>query len=326
MGNKTQLQRLIFIDRMIRDGMQKGQLANCSTMAAEYEVSRKSISRDIDYLKNQCDAPIAYDRQRYGFYYTEGNYTLPAISISESDLFAISLARKTLQLYENTPIYQRLVSVFGKIENSLPEGVSVDPAWVDARMTVLPESRTLMNPMIWDVVVDGLRRCHRLKINYQKPGAGCGRQRSVDPYHILNFQGEWYLIGHCHLRHEVRIFAISRVKEVAFSEEHFVVPHDFSFDRFSAGNFGIFRGEREFQIKILFSPEHRPYVEEREWHSSQSLERQDDGSVLLTFVSSHLFEVKRWVLSWGAGAKVLEPPELAADIRGELQKALQAYG
>jgi predicted DNA-binding transcriptional regulator YafY len=324
-GNKVQLQRMIFIDRMIRYGMQSGRLANCTSIAAAYEVSSKSIKRDIDYLKNQCDAPIAYDRRRFGFLYTEESYSLPAMNISESDLFAISLARKTLRQYENTPIYQKLASVFRKIEASLPERVSVDPSWVDERMTVFPESRTAIDPTVWDAITAGLRHNRRLAVHYLKPGQEKGNDRLIDPYHLVSFQGEWYLIGHCHLRLEVRTFAISRIKAVHPNGETFVIPADFSFEGFSGHHFGIFRGDRDFLVKILFSAQHRPYVEEREWHRDQTLERQPDGGVLLSFTSNHLFEVKRWVLSWGAGVIVVAPPELVEDLRDELRKTLQAY-
>lgn len=324
-GNKVQLQRLIFIDRRIREGMQQGRLANCASMAAAYEVSAKSIGRDIDYLRNQCDAPIEYDRQRHGFYYTEESYSLPAMHISESDLFAIALARKALKQYENTPIYQNLASIFRKIEGCLPERISVDPAWVDERMTVFPESRTAINPAIWDSVSEGLRDSRRLIIHYLKPGQTSGTDRLVDPYHIVSFQGEWYLIGHCHQRRESRTFAISRIKQVRTNGERFVIPADFSFAEYSGNHFGIFRGDRDATVKILFARRHRPYVEEREWHRGQTLESREDGGILLSFTSNHLFEVKRWVLSWGAGVKVLAPPELAADLRDELRKALQAY-
>lgn len=323
--NKAQLQRLIFIDQAIRAGMRSGQPTNCSTMAAEYEVSYKSIMRDLDYLKNQCDAPIAYDPQRHSFFYTEENYRLPALTISESDLFAISLARKVLRQYENTPLYLKLSRIFRKIEGSLPEHVSVDPAWVDERMSVFPESRTAINPAVWDTVTATLRRGRRLEMHYLKPGAEMPAARPVDPYHTVCFQGEWYLIGFCHLRREIRTFALSRIQSARALEILFAIPDDFSLEKFAGHHFGIFRGDRDYQVRILFSPRHRPYVEEREWHRGQLLEPQTDGSLLLAFTSNHLFEVKKWVLSWGSGARVLAPAELVEDLRQELQKALQAY-
>jgi len=324
-GNRGQLQRLLFIDRMLREGMHSGRLANCASIAAAYEVSTKSIMRDLDYLKNQGGAPIEYVPQRHGFRYTEESYQLPALQISESDLFAISLARKTLRQYENTPLYHKLARVFKKIEESLPERVSVDPAWVDERMSVVPESRTAIIPAVWEGVAEGLRRGLRLEIHYLKPGADSAEPRLVDPYHTVSFQGEWYLIGHCHRRREIRTFAVSRIRATRSTAQTFAIPADFSFTGYCGHQFGIFQRDRDYQVQLLFSPHHRPYVEEREWHREQQLERRADGTLLLSFTTGHLFEVKRWVLSWGSGVKVLAPPELAENLREELRQAWQAY-
>jgi len=256
--NKAQLQRLIFVDRSIREGMQKGRLANCSSMAVEYEVSYKSIMRDIDYLKHQCDAPIEYDQKRHGYYYTEDSYQLPAISISESDLFAIYIARKALQQHRNTPIYRKLASVFNKIESSLPDRVSVSPSWVDDRISVFGDHQTDINPLTWDTVAGALHRSRKLRISYLKPGTDLPSEREIDPYHIVSFQGDWYLIGFCHLRGKIRTFAISRITSATEQKVSFSIPTDFDFAEFSGSHFGIFRSDRDHQVKIRFSAEHAP--------------------------------------------------------------------
>ena len=110
--DKTQLLRLIFIDKKIREGMRSGIYENCHSMAKEYEVSSKSILRDIDYLKHQCEAPIEYDSSKKGYFYTEENFKMPAININASDLFAICIAEKVLKQHQDTPVYQKLFSVF----------------------------------------------------------------------------------------------------------------------------------------------------------------------------------------------------------------------
>ncbi|MBU0480605.1 MAG: WYL domain-containing protein [Proteobacteria bacterium] len=323
--NKIQLQRLIFIDQAIREGMRQGVLANRSTMAARYEVSPKSIGRDIDYLKHQMDAPIEYDQQKHGYFYTEETYKLPAISISESDLFAICVARKALKQHENTPVYRKLVSVFRKIEQSLPDKVSVEPSWVDDRMSVLQERGTDIDPATWDKVAEALHHNRRLRLSYLKPGDTAEEEREIDPYHVVNFQGEWYVAGFCHRRRDIRIFALSRIKAAETLKAHFTIPDDFSFARFAGHHFGIFRGEKDHRVEIHFAQKHTPYVLEREWHPEQSITHADDGSVTLSFTSNHLFEVKRWILSWGSGVRVLAPPELVDAVRLELEEALQAY-
>src|SRR3990167_178078 len=177
--DKTQLLRLLFIDRKIREGMRTGIVANCSSMAAEYEVSAKSILRDIDYLRSQRDAPIAYDATARGYYYTEENYALPAISLNESDLFAIRIAEKALRQHEDTPIYRTLQKVFRKIEDSLPEKVSVHPAWVEDKLSVIPERQTKLAPEIWETVSSGLSKNRTLAISYRKPGGRESTERRV---------------------------------------------------------------------------------------------------------------------------------------------------
>lgn len=323
--NKVQLQRLIFVDRHIREGMKSSKLANCSSMAAAYEVSYKSIMRDIDYLKHQCDAPIEYDSSRHGFFYTEDSWQLPAISINESDLFAICIARKALEQHRNTPIYRKLSTIFDKIESSLPDRVSISPSWVDDRVSMFSDHRTDINPQIWDQVANALHKSRRLQVDYLKPGAERPAAREIDPYHVVNFQGEWYLVGFCHLREEIRTFAISRIKEARESDTGFSIPEDFNFDLFSGSHFGIFRSDNEREVKIRFAKEHAPYVREREWHPQQSIRDEKDGSLILSFTTNHLFEVKRWIMSWGSGVEVIAPEELRGEIRLETQKIMQAY-
>ena len=324
--DKTQLLRLLFIDRKIREGMKSGIMANCSSMATEYEVSAKSILRDIDYLRNQRDAPIAYDAKSRGYYYTEGNYALPAISLNESDLFAICIAEKALRLHEDTPIYCKLQRVFRKIEESLPDKVSIHPDWVEDKLSVIPERQTRLEPEVWETVSAGLGNNWTLAITYRKPGGQESTERLVDPYHLVSYQGEWYLIGYCHRRGVILTFAMSRIHAVALLEKRFVVPEDFDHTRYSGAQFGIFSGEREVLVKIWFARGHAPYVLEREWHPRQTVVAEKDGSVVLGFPARHLYEVRRWVLSWGSGVKALAPKELVDSVQQELAAALADYG
>ena len=114
---KPQYRRLLFIDREIRENA----FPNCTTIAAEWEVSAKTIQRDIEYLRDQLEAPIAYDALRHGYFYTEPNFALPAISISESDLFSVCVAQTVLSQFRNTPLFRKLSSVFEKIRDALPD-------------------------------------------------------------------------------------------------------------------------------------------------------------------------------------------------------------
>jgi len=305
--------------------MRAGNYANCSSMAEEYEVSTKSILRDIDYLKNQCDAPIEYNPSKKGYYYTEETYKMPAINISASDLFAIAIAQKALQQHENTPIYDKLVTVFERIEESLPDKVSIHPGWIDNRISIIQHQKTTIHAQTWSTISDALQRNKTMSMRYQKPHAPQASNRLVDPYHMVNYQGEWYLIGYCHLREKILTFAVSRIEHAALTSKTFDEPSDFDHNQYSVSRFGIFSGAEQYQVEILFDKNHAPYILEREWHPSQKITMKNDGSLVLSMTTNHLFNVKQWVLSWGAGAKVMSPVPLRNDIRDEIKRSLKHY-
>lgn len=323
--DKAQLLRHIFIEKKIREGMQCGRLANCSALAQEYEVSSKTILRDIDFLKNQQDAPIEYDASRHGYYFTEENYSLPTISLNESDLFAICIAEKALVHYENTPLYQKLAKVFRKIEAVLPDKVTVEPGWVDEHISVVGEFQTKINPDVWETVSNGLRLNRTVIILYQKLGAAKAVVRNVDPYHALRCQGEWYVVGHCHLRDSLRTFAVSRIRHAQLLDSDFAIPKDFNPADLTAGRFGLFGGGKKQEVRIFFDAAHAPYVREREWSRDQRLSEMKEGGLELMFTASDLNEVSRWILSWGGGVKALAPQELTRLVRHELAAALESY-
>jgi predicted DNA-binding transcriptional regulator YafY len=322
---KPQYRRLIFIDQKIRRGQQVGRYPNCRSLAEEYQVSRKTIQRDVDFMKNELDAPIEYDKVYHGYYYTEESYKLPAIRIKQSDLFAICIAEKVLQQYENTPIYDNLVSVFETLEKSMPEKVSVDPTWLHGRFSFFAEASPDMDHAVWQTVFEALRDSKRVSFSYRNPGWQKAYVRTVDPYHAVSYRAEWYLIGYCHYMKAVRSFAVSRMSGAKVVEAYFVPPRDFDFKAFSGSHFGIMFGTEEHLVRIRFDAPSAPYVLERIWHPSQQIEELDEGEIILTFTVNHLFEVKRWILSWGKGATVLEPPELVRMVTEDLDLALTKY-
>jgi len=83
--------------------------------------------------------------------------------------------------------------------------------------------------------------------------------------------------------------------------------------------------DNEYDVEIRFAPVHAPYIYEREWLQGQKLCTCNDGSVIISFKTNSLFEVKRWVLSWGAGAEVIKPRELVDMINNDIVGMARVY-
>lgn len=336
---KPQFRRLLFIDEQLKRARKQwlreqsaqtellGDLPNfpnCATLGAELEVSPKTIQRDIQFLRDEQDAPIDYDNLRRGYYYTEDNFALPGLQISESDLFAICIAERALSQYDGTPLHDRLASIFDRIAASLPDRVSVPAPWIESRISFRQPPPRHLVPKVWTSVAKSLHECRTLLIDYQTPGKR-RRPRSINPYHMMNHRGDWYLIALCQRAEDVRVFAMSRITEAVLTRSRFDIPADFDPQQAFAHSFGIFRGDDTFEVQIRFTPKAAPYVKERTWQSGQQLKENRDGSVILSFDVTDLREVASWTLSWGPQARVLKPEALVRDVAKQHQIAAMQY-
>ena len=317
---KPQHSRLLFIDRKIKEGRHP----NCTSLAEEYEVSRKTIQRDLEYMRYQLDAPIEYIAKHRGYTYTEEQFQLPAMNIKESDLFGVYLAEKLLVQYEGTPIYDSLCSVFEKIEHSLPNKTTTDPTGDQSKFTVFPPFCTSIDPAVWETMIACLRSSEQVKIKYKTPGKK-PVTRTFDPYHGVRFEGDWYIVGFCYLRKEIRTFSLSRITKATKTGVQFQVPEDFDFQRLSGSHFGVHWSDGDIDVKIRFSKRVADYIRERAWHPTQEIVKHDDGDVILSMTVNHLLELKRWVLSWGDEAQVLEPNTFVQEIKKTARNITQKY-
>ncbi|PLX48575.1 MAG: hypothetical protein C0613_10335 [Desulfobulbaceae bacterium] len=93
----------------------------------------------------------------------------------------------------------------------------------------------------------------------------------------------------------------------------------------TASHFGVHWSDRLTRVRVRFSKEVAPYIRERIWHESQQISDAADGGLLLELTVSHLFDLKKWLLSWGCQARVLEPAELAEQMAEEARAMARLY-
>src|SRR5215472_17362856 len=124
MDTRPPLQRMLHIHQSI----QTGTYPNASVLALELEVSTKSIHRDLDFMRDRLELPLEFDRTRRGYFYTEQVNAFPTVQITEGELFALLVAEKALQQYRGTSFERPLLSAIRKMQESLPETISLDLA------------------------------------------------------------------------------------------------------------------------------------------------------------------------------------------------------
>ncbi|MGH7972095.1 MAG: helix-turn-helix transcriptional regulator, partial [Limisphaerales bacterium] len=289
---------------------------------AELEVSAKSIYRDLEFMRDRLDLPVEFDRQRLGYHYTEEVSAFPTVQITEGELFALIVAEKALQQYRGTSFEKPLLSAIRKMEQSLPDTISLDLADVQRTISFRTSVEPILDLKVFDVLAKATAQRRQVELAYRKPGQAQPELRVVDPYHLANINGEWFLFAYDHLRKDIRTFVPARVKSVKLTGKTFVRSPRFSLERRLRDSFGVHSGQGEFKVVIRFTKEVADYVREKRWHESQELRDLKNGEVELTLKLSSLTEVERWVLSWGGNALVLQPKELDRSVRQAAKRIL----
>ena len=122
-------------------------------------------------------------------------------------------------------------------------------------------------------------------------------------------------MGRCHLHAEPRTFRLDRVAEVREIGTRFTRPADFDLDRYLEHTWSIFRGRRLQEVVVHFQASLAPLLEHARHHASERLARLPDGTIEYRLRVSHLDELARWLVGFGGQAQVLEPAELARQMR-----------
>lgn len=321
-NNKVQRYRLLQIDEEIRSG----KFPNATSLSKKIEVSSRPIQRDIEYMRDMYNAPIEFDAYKNGYYYTEENFYIKSVPLSEGELFSVALFDQLLEQYRNTPLENDLRSVFKKIEMSLPNKITLDSSFLQNQITFILDQMGTINPENFSKVFSALKNRHVLDFEYRPLQKTTWMTRRINPLHAVCQKGNWYVMGFCHDKKDIRVFNFSRMQNVTESKEEFDIPEDFNPDKYFDKEIGIWlSATKKYTVELLISAEIGTFALERSWNKNQKIEQREDGSVWVSFETTQLPEVKRWVLGQGKTVKVLGPDELIAQVKEEVAVVLGMY-
>jgi len=306
--------------------LQGGAYLHWRTVADKFEVQRRTVFNDMCFLRDRLNAPIAFSRRYNGWHYTQQNYQLPFLALSdkEADTLRLTLFAALAHLPPTDAVAARqLATRLSPYVRGLPTYGEM-PASSEIFLTGQPTLASHL--IITDALLADVRRAidsrHRLRIIYYSAHSDRQTERVIQPYLLLNRGGELYLIAHCELRNAVRDFGLHRIREWGIQEppQAFRVPETFDAATYLASAFELRRGEETVTIRARFDQTQSRWIRERTYHSTQTVMEQDDGSVIVSLCVSGTAEAKRWLLSFGATVEVLEPEALRREIADEAAK------
>jgi predicted DNA-binding transcriptional regulator YafY len=156
------------------------------------------------------------------------------------------------------------------------------------------------------------------------------KEYKIAPLHFFNYRDAIYVLARNLSKPEYKnksivvSMALHRIKELNVIEENFEYPIDFDVDEYFEDSLFKFE-DKKHRIKLLFRPQIKDYILEREWYPNQKEKLLKDGSVELTFESDINMILTGWIKGFGSNVKVLEPKELRDEIINDLNNNIDQY-
>lgn len=299
-------------------------LTTASELAETLEVDKKTIYRYISSL-NKANIPVHTKKGRYGGFYIDEEFYMKPSKLTEGEVQAILMATQILT-QENGFMHEKdLQSAVSKIKSLCINDNSELKCLNDNGDFKINEIGSLQN--LEDKISKvnySMSRGRSLSLNYFSINKNSLTIRKVDSYNLIFKSGAWYIIGYCHMKDQVETFKVSRIKGLKITDEIYMTPHTFSLKEYLDNNWGLFMGEKD-KITIKFDKSLDSIIRDTKWHANEEIENLQDGSVLFSVYINETDEIKKWIMSFGKNAEVIEPQQLREEIKEEIEEMYKKY-
>lgn len=294
-------------------------------------VSEKTTQRDLKALM-QLGFPIEELVEEFGRkkWRMKDGANLPTIPFTFDEAAALAMGQRLLEPLADTIFWESAQRAFKKIQAMLGRDAlrHVERfAGMFHRANGAKCDYRGKAEMI-DAIMVGIEDSVAVKITYQSLSATEPATYVVEPYAFTYYRGALYVVGVRGGETKRRHWKIARMTRAEATGKKFQRPEGFDIGKHLADCFGIYQGDGDgnVEVKVRFASRVAPYVSESQWHPSQRIAKQRDGSVIAEFSLDGIEEVKRWIMGFGPHATVLAPAELRDELVAELQASLRGYG
>lgn len=312
-------ERFYLIDRLLNEH----KLVTRAQFLDALEVSPATFKRDLEYMRERFNAPIVWNADRGGYEFAptrEGpKYALPGLWFNPSEIHALLTMSAMLDDLQPGLLASHIAPLRARLEMLLEEG-RVGATEVRRRVRVHRQAARGLPAAVFETVAAATLKRRRLRMRYGARSSGQTTDRTISPQRLVFYRDNWYVDAYCHLREDLRKFALDAIQHAELTDEKAKAVDLKAVERELDRGYGVFGGTSVQWATLRFSPTRARWVAHERWHPEQRGRFEADGQFVLDVPFTDPRELMMDVLKYGAEVEVLGPPELASTVREEVAR------
>jgi len=280
-------------------------------LAERIEVNVRTLRRYIIMLQD-LGIPIEAERGRHGAYVLSAGFKLPPMMFTNEEALALTVGLISARRFNLADTDRAIESASAKLERVMPLELKsrVRALTETVILAQNPSPSTPPSEVVLSIMSSAAQLQQRVHIQYHPP-QGEDTERDLDPYGLTYYLQRWYVVGYCHLRHDLRSFRLDRITNINMSSTHFKRPE--GFDPLAHVMQAIATMPRRFAFELLLKTEIAT-AQKEVFDVLGVLEPGEDGIIMRGSVED-LDWLARQISIFSFDFIVREPDELRAELR-----------
>ncbi len=297
---------------------------------ADIRVQERTLLNDIYVMRYSTQlnyhAPIKYCQKGKGYHYTDPDYSIQKLPLSESDIHSLELAAAILGQYKHVSTLAEFSASIDKVVtlvNQLKktEENSGTPI-IDFEKAPFSKGTEYLEPLLESIKAQKVVEVLYHKFNEEKPDG-----RVVSPLLLKEYRNRWYLLGVSHEKEEIRTFGLDRIAALLQRpEEKYKSSPSFDADTYFRNTIGISyeKGSAE-EVVLSFTPFQGNYIKTQHLHATQEILADNEQEFRIKIKVAVNYELVSTILGFGEDVEVIQPSHLRDRVFGKLRKSFKLY-
>ena len=287
----------------------------------ELEVSRRSAERLRDVLIWELpqieELEFPGREKHWGF--ARSTSLREIISFSKDEIAELEGIKNSLQLENKKEVLdsviEKLKALSKKNSTQIEDAIEILLKTEGSAVTQKPSYK--FDIALLDMIRNAIKNNLRIKCKYDN------KDKILSPYGII-YGDNVYLIGVEGDWTEPYVYRMHKIRNVELTEEKFD-KGDFDINEFANRSFGIYQNEI-IKVELLFREAVAEDVLHYNFHPTQKVKQNDDGSVAVKFKASGDYEILWHLFRWGDNVKIISPKSLKKEYIEMLKRILEEQG